>query len=120
MFDTEDILNNPLAPKGIRLGQEVAIPFRNDMVAAIEGGRKCCTSRNKRYGNPGDFFILHGRRYRITSIQRCGLDFVAHSLYTEEGLNTSAEFIALWEEMHPLKGFDPNQKVWTHFFEVVA
>jgi hypothetical protein len=116
---TEDILNNPLASKAVRLSSKVYIPFRDDMVRAIENGMKCCTSRNKRYGDPGDHFMLRGKTYHLTSIQHYTLDHVAHGLFREEGTNSSAEFIALWEEIHPLKGFDPNQKVWTHFFEVV-
>jgi len=98
----------------------VFIPFRPDMTKAVLDGNKCCTSRNKRYGEPGDWFDLGKHRFKITAIERFSLDMVAYTLFKEEGLDSPDAFIGIWKEIHPGRGFDPNQKVWTHFFEEVG
>jgi hypothetical protein len=96
---------------------EIEIPFRQDMRDAILEGRKVCTSRNSRYGYPGDYFILGGRKYVITLIRRLPLKEVAETFHREEGVEDQTHFIWLWEEIHPRKGFNPDQLVWTHFFQ---
>lgn len=98
---------------------EISIPFREDMTAAILAGRKSCTSRNKRYGRLGDTFPLSARTYRLVAVRRLRLGFVARELFKEEGTGSPVEFAALWAEIHPRKGWDPEQLVWTHFFEEV-
>lgn len=100
--------------------KKVFIPFRPDMTKAVLEERKCCTSRTKRYAEPGDWFDLGRHRFKITAVERIELDTVAHILFKEEGVESPQEFIDLWEEIHPGRGFDPLQKVWTHFFEEVG
>ena len=105
-------------------GREIAIPFRDDMRQAILDGRKRCTSRNQRYGGPGDFFVFgmgsDRRVFRLTRVSRMCLDFVANVCYEDEGVNSPEEFIALWKQIHPLAGYEPHKDVFTHFFEEVT
>lgn len=96
---------------------EIEIPFRADMREAIVDGAKCCTSRNKRYGAAGDTFQIDGRTYRLTAVRRLALDTVAERFYQHEGVNSPEEFRTLWADIHPRKGWDPEQIVWTHFFK---
>jgi len=63
---------------------------------------------------------LDGKRCRRVSAHRFALFFVANFLYAEEGAESPAEFIALWEEIHPRAGYEPNKVVCTHFYEEVA
>jgi hypothetical protein len=99
---------------------DISIPFRPDMIQAIRAGNKICTSRSKRYGSPGDVFSLDGKLYRLVSVHRFALYFVANFLYIEEGVSSPAEFVRLWEEIHPVAGYEPNKVVCTHFFEEVS
>ena len=101
---------------------EIMLPFREDMRRAILDGRKVCTSRRTRHGAVGDTFNLgtpeEPRIYFIAAIVKLPLDFVAITLFREEGTNSMREFIALWEEIYP-EGYDPNALVFVHFFEAV-
>jgi hypothetical protein len=112
--------SNPLP---VLSGRKIGIAFRDDMRQAILEGRKCCTSRHTKKGSPGDFFILgkpyEQRIFRLTRVSKLTLDFVAHVCYRDEGTASPAEFIALWEELYPGRGFEPNLVVYTHFFEEV-
>jgi hypothetical protein len=99
---------------------EIEIPFRADMRKAIADGAKCCTSRNKRYGKIGDTFRIDGRTYRLTDVRRLSLYTVAQRCFGLEGVNSPQEFETLWADIHPRKGWDPEQLVWTHFFEEVT
>ena len=96
---------------------EVSIPFREDMTRAVLDGFKFCTSRTKCYGNPGDTFVLEGRTFLIKYVMHATLEYVANNLYGREGTASPEAFVALWNEIHPRRGFDPSQKVWVHFFE---
>lgn len=98
----------------------IEIPFREDMRQAIADGAKSCTSRNKRYGEIGDTFEVDGRAYRLTSVRRYSLGAVAARLFALEGTYSAKDFERLWVEIHPRKGWDPEQLVWTHFFEEVS
>mgnify|MGYP000904632167 CR=1 FL=1 len=98
----------------------IEISFRPDMREAIVAGRKCCTSRTSCKGRPGDTFAIGTRQYRLTAVRRHPLHYVASVLYKDEGVDSPAEFGALWAEIYPVRGCDPFQLVWVHHFEEVA
>jgi len=78
------------------------------------------TSRTKRYGKAGDTFEAFGVEFRITGIERMPLEIVAYGFYEEEGFGSPEVFIEIWEKIHPIKKFQPSQKVYAHFFKRIA
>jgi len=44
---------------------------------------------------------------------------VANEYYLEEGCKTSSDFVEVWKQIHPRKGFQPSQMVWVHVFKRV-
>ena len=98
---------------------EINLPFKPAMQEAILAGKKSCTSRYKRYGNPGDTFEMFGQRFILTSvIGMIGLGVVANQLFREEGFDTPEAFWETWRKLHPRRtGFGKNDdKVWVHRF----
>jgi len=107
---------------------EIEIPFNEWSKGRL--WRKRCTSRNKKYGEVGDTFTSYDEsyistdskpliKYQITHIEKVSLGFVAEHLYELEGAETPEEFIKVWEGVHPVIGFVPEQKVWIHMFKEV-
>ena len=45
--------------------------------------------------------------------------FVADNLYETEGAMEPIEFINIWKEIHPGKGWQPEQEVYYHYFTEV-
>jgi len=99
----------------------IEIPFTEDMALAIIEGRKRCTTRSKKYGRPGDVFrVEHDSRFEtliITQIERYPLSLVAEKYYGAEGFSSEDEFKEKWRQLHPRRGYRPNDWRWAHFFE---
>ena len=95
---------------------EIKMPFREDMQKAILEGRKTMTCRTKRYGSPGDFFMVGDARFMLTSVTKMNLGIVATQFYKDEGTSSPGEFINLWDEIHPRRNFTSLQTVWAHRF----
>lgn len=98
---------------------EVEIPFSPEMRDAILQGNKKCTSRYRQYGRIGDVFTVMGYPYRITNVINPVLKFVRDNLWKEEGFSSPLAFENFWIKLHPRKRYFPDQRVYTHFFEVV-
>ncbi len=97
-----------------------ALPFRDDMLAAIKAGRKTCTARTHRFGKPGDLLDTEGAGVvRLIGIEQVALRVVRDKHWQREGLASPEAFESIWREIHPRKGFDPDQMVWLHMFERV-
>lgn len=94
---------------------QIDIPFHKEMKYALLNHDKDCTSRNKKYGKPGDFFILENRKFVIDRIIKMNLIEVAHMLYKREGFTSPEKFKEYWNMLHPIKGFDPLKEVYVHF-----
>ncbi len=101
------------------INRRVNIPFRVNMLRALFEGRKTATSRTKRYGVPGDTFSVSGQLFRILKVRTEKLSIVARKYWAKEGCASPSEFIATWEWIHPRKGWDPEQFVFVHEFEMV-
>lgn len=95
---------------------DITIPFRDDMKQAILEGRKSATTRNKRYGKRGDTFTLDGQKFVLKYIHRMPLGVVARNLWMEEGCPSEEQFIKIWKQIHPRKGFVKHQMVFVHEF----
>ena len=96
--------------------KQIIIPFHDSMKNAIIEGKKICTNRNKKYGNTGDYFILNGNMYRLTLVLRGTLEEVASNYYKDEGFLSREDFVSMWNTLHPILGYVPTKKVYTHWF----
>ena len=98
--------------------KEITIPFNDWSKDRLKTGMKCATSRNKQYGEIGDIFRFDGFVYKITGIAHIPLWFIRAYLYESEGCETMDEFVEIWCQIHPIKGWDEHQLVWYHLFEI--
>lgn len=104
---------------------KINLPFREEFRDRMLSGRKTCTSRTKRFGEGGDTFeafeaefILERNNAGLNTIavDRFPLSYVAKYFFGGEGFDTTEDFIECWKKIHPRKGYDPEQKVWVHYF----
>lgn len=95
---------------------KVVIPFWNRFREPMQTGVKVWTSRTKKYGEAGDRFEAFGEVYEIVVVVKKPLDFVAKN-WSEEGCSSRDDFIEVWREIHPRKGFVPDWEVWVHIFK---
>ena len=95
----------------------VYIPFQEKWRVPMLKGLKTCTSRPKRACDIGNTFNAFGAVFRVIDIQVHQLIDVATNLYLEEGCTTPLEFKQVWEDIHPIKGFVSEWKVYVHHFK---
>jgi len=104
------------------MSKEISIPFRDDMKVAMATSLKICTTRNKKYGDPEDYFMFWFNnmifKCTLTRVEKNELGFVARWLFAPEGFQEPHEFVDIWTELHPRKGFVDTQVAWTHWFTV--
>jgi len=96
---------------------KIRIPFNNWSRERLKKGIKTATSRNKKYGEVGDTFVVDGVTYELEVVTKVSLQSVLDVCYDIEGAKSKEEFIEIWKEIHPRKGWDPDQKVWFHRFK---
>ena len=99
------------------MSNEIKIPFRDDMVKACLHEGKRCTTRYKKYGETGDRFLVGSRWFVITNVARVRLKKVMERYYLAEGFSTMGEFVDVWTQIHPKRGFRMEDMVWVHFFK---
>jgi len=97
---------------------KVRVPFKKEFKDVMLQGTKTMTSRTRKYSKTGDTFEAFGAAFRILYIIEMQLEEVVEHWY-EEGCRSKEEFVNVWNRIHPLKGYDPEQWVWVHFFEKV-
>lgn len=99
---------------------EIEIPFNELMAKRSLYHRKVCTSRNKKYGEIGDTFYIEfenlHQNFRLFAIEKHLLGFVKQNLFYMEGFEHPELFELMWDHLHPRKKFDPDQKVWVHWY----
>lgn len=103
--------------QGLPKPKTVRIPFWRQFKQPMLNKQKTMTSRNEKYGDVGYTFEAFGATFEILSISKKQLQVVAFVWYREEGFKNPYSFIKCWEELHPRKGYVPEQKVWVHVFE---
>jgi hypothetical protein len=99
---------------------EIYIPFMEQFRDVMLTGRKTCTSRTSRYGQPGDTFTAFGVRFMIKKVSREALSNVAYLLHKAEGFEDVKGFVACWEQIHPRRGYRGADRVYLHLFERIA
>lgn len=100
----------------MRAAREVNLPFNDRFRDQMLKGLKTMTSRTKRYGETGNTFAAFGATFLIRVTTQFTLGEIARYFYRNEGFSSPEEFIAFWNEIHPRKGYDPEQKVYVHDF----
>lgn len=96
----------------------VKIPFREDfrdVMLAEPSPRKTQTARYDKMAEVGDCFEAFGATFTVIGVYRRPLWRVAVA-YIAEGFNTQEEFRAVWEEIHPKRGYRPLDMLWVHGF----
>lgn len=99
--------------------RSVRLPFLAQFRFALLRGRKTATSRTEFNGNVGDTFEAYGATFRIVSVEELRLNNIAYDHFREEGLGSPEDFMEIWEEIHPRRGWDGSQKVDFIRFEMV-
>jgi len=96
------------------------IPFLPEFEEKVRLGLKTMTARTKPYGKRGDLFQGPRCVLRLTEDpRRVYLATVKWQHYRQEGCGSPEEFEAVWKGIHPRKGYDGDQLVWLHHFEVL-
>ncbi len=96
---------------------EIKIPFNDWSLERLQYDNKTATTRNKKYGKPGDvFYVMNTIKFELDEVIQKTLHDVAYYHFREEGARDPHEFIDVWKELHPKKGFVHNQKVYFHTF----
>ena len=99
---------------------KIRIPFNNWSRERLKKGIKSATSRNKKYGEVGDTFVVDGVSYELTVVTKVSLQSVLDIAWDIEGAKSKDEFVKVWKSIHPYKGWVPDQKVWFHRFKKVT
>jgi hypothetical protein len=97
-----------------------AIPFRPEFEPAILSGEKDWTTRSKPYGSRGDRVLIFGHEFELRHVLLVPLAFVAEVGYAHEGFESPEGFIECWCDIHPVKGYKPDEKHYLHVFRRVV
>ena len=93
---------------------EIKIPFNGWSKDKIRLQKKTATTRNQKYGETGDIFWVEKKMFKLDLVIKLPLWFVITELYPSEGAESMMELKKVWEDIHPRKGYVPEQIVWYH------
>jgi hypothetical protein len=54
--------------------------------------------------------------FELLAVAKLPLEEVSKNLFRQEGCSSPEEFREIWAELHPRKGFVPEQMVYVHWF----
>jgi len=97
----------------------IEIPFNEWSRERLKKGLKRATSRSKQYGKVGQVFEVEGKQFKLDLVIRVPLFFVAEELYLSEGCECYDEFLSVWTDIHPRRGYQPLDLVWYHHFKEI-
>jgi hypothetical protein len=66
----------------------------------------------------GDRFHAFGEIGWIKAVNQAPLGDIAERIHRETGFRSPEEFIDFWNDIHPIKGFVPEQPAWLYWFEL--
>jgi len=98
----------------------IVIPFMPEFEERMLTGKKTATTRPKKYGTSGDLFSAFNHTFQLTKVTKVYLQDVCSTAYEREGFDSQPEFIEYWKQLHPRKGYVPEQLVWFHEFKLVV
>jgi hypothetical protein len=93
---------------------EIKIPFKKEFEDVILSGVKYRTSRTKKYGIEGDTFEIFGKRFELTEVKKVQLAYVRAYCWKSEGAESMDDFVRIWKEIHPRRGYVAQDEVWLH------
>jgi len=93
----------------------INLKFYPEMEEQILQGKKCCTTRDEKKGEPDDVFRVGNRIYRILQISSYDVSGIAH-LYKLEGFEYRHHFLKAIEEIYPNIYDRCDNIVYAHFF----
>ena len=100
------------------MNMEVTIPFKDRFRDPMLNGIKVMTCRPRAMGKAGDTFTAFGSRFELRAVENNKrLGAIVAFFWREEGCESEEDFIAVWQSIHPRKGYDPDQQVVAHFFQ---
>lgn len=98
-------------------GNIVELRFKPYWRNALLTGKKVCTTRTSKYGNPGDYFTAFWAKFKITAVHRVKLSTVRDYYWEKEGCTSPAHFESVWCSIHPAAMFKPDLIVYLHEFK---
>ena len=100
--------------------KKIRIPFKEWSKKLLKQGKKTATSRTKQYGKKDDYFEIDGYWFQLTDdpVKLTLHDVTMFHLY-DEGAETKQEFVDIWNEIHPRRGYQANDEVWFHSFKEI-
>ena len=104
------------------VAKEIAVKFHPDMIRAMFDCGKDRTSRFKKLGEVGDWFILthpdtlEKREWQIAAIGKNRLGEVAMHMHKKEGFISEDDFWKFWNRIHPERN-TPDLMVFVHMLE---
>ena len=84
------------------MNNQISLPFQPQFKEDMRAGRKIFTTRTKRHGYPGDWFVAFGMYFVLTHVSKTQLKIVAEGYYSQEGFSSPEGFIEIWERLHPI------------------
>lgn len=96
------------------------LPFLPRFSEPILEGEKTMTARVRKYPEGELLATPWGDVIAIRSVVKLTLQGVRDLYWREEGCESKEDFQRVWESIHPLAGFRPDQVVFLHQFEVVT
>jgi len=68
----------------------------------------------------GDIFHVFGGEFKVEWVSQVKLSEVCEKWFRQEGVDSPEDFKRIWAEIHPRRGYDPEQLVYTHIFRCIA
>jgi len=93
------------------------LPFLPQWKQLMLDGVKICTARTKPAGKIGDTFEAFGAEFEIVGLEVMPLFMIAAMFYKEEGCHSPEGFEAIYQKIHPRRGFRGNDTAYLHTFK---
>ena len=93
---------------------EVQVKFKVRFKEPLLSHVKTWTSRTEPLGKVGDTFRAFGRWFRIEQVFTMKLSEIAHDHWKDEGCTSEGDFIAVWQWIHPRRGWQPDFAPFVH------
>jgi hypothetical protein len=67
----------------------------------------------------GDTFDIFGTRFVVKSVNKEQLRTISYYFWQEEGCSSQEEFERIWVDIHPRRGYQPDDWVYFHLFKML-
>jgi len=94
--------------------------FHPDMAQLLLAGKKHCTTRSKKLGEPGDTFELKGQTFQIATVREEKFAVIMYDFYRCEGFFSPVDFQMFWIRIHRGHLPEPGTLKWLHILECLG